>query len=494
MSMARRAARGTIWISGGTLVVKVGVIAQQVLLARVLSVEEFGVAAMVLVAIMLQSIVGTLGFMPALIQQRESPSTSQLNTAWTLDCFLPRMLQAVVVALLGSPAAVFFQMPDLAIYIPVVALISVVQAFENVAAVVLARQLELKRRSLLTLSFGTGFAVSSIPLILMLQSPWAIVWSALIGRLLRTLVSHFIVSHQLRLQFVWSDVRGNLPFAGWVFVVQVIKKLKGNLDRIIVGRIFGAEMLGLYHLASRMSVQSIRDVLNASAQTLFPAAARFQNDPAKLQPIFLAVLECVIAGVGVVMGALFLLAEPVVATLVGEKWRFATQPLQIACLAALLTSISFLILPIARGLGAPETEASGQAIGVTTFAIIALQPFWLDGWRLLFVALFVSEFLMCTYLLHRLARLLECSALALLKVLFRAIGIALAGVGCAYGVITVMPAVSETVTALVLAPALVLIGGAWLVLAVRMGALPGGMVLWHMYRGTRPKAPQSSAA
>ncbi len=114
-----------------------------VILARILTPDDFGVVAMSSLVLGLLSVLSDMGTWQVLIRSGETDRRAY-DTAWTI-----MLLQAAVLAVLmfaaAYPAALFFKDPRLTPVIQLVALGSVVTGFQNVGVIMFRRDLDFRR-------------------------------------------------------------------------------------------------------------------------------------------------------------------------------------------------------------------------------------------------------------------------------------------------------------------------------------------------------------
>lgn len=370
--LTRNVLNGAVIITVVLWLVRLGTVAMHVILARILSVEQYGVAVIAFILIALQQFIPNLGYSTKLVQRIEGPSKRELNTAWTVDILICRLFFAFLIYLSAPFLAVYFGIPTYEKMVTMCALVSICAAFENSATVVLFHNLEYRRRSILVLSQGTGMTLTTIVLAFLLQSPWAVVWGGVAGRAARSTVSYMLVHHIPKPSLYLHFLKVNISFAAWMIGVSFTTKLRGYLDKIIVARLLGSEGLALFQLATRISTQTIRDVLRGGKQTLFPAVSKVQNQKKRMARASRIAIQMITFLAGLFSATLFIMAEPIVIILLGEKWVDVIPILRLACIATVFLAVNSIIPPILRGAGSPDKEFLLQVTAlVLLFVFIA---------------------------------------------------------------------------------------------------------------------------
>jgi PST family polysaccharide transporter len=118
-----------------------------------------------------------------------------------------------------------------------------------------------------------------------------------------------------------SGVRPMLSFGAHLTIADFLGLLMMNSDSILVGRVFGAEPLGLYTRASVLLVRPLRQVLIPVNAVLTPVLSRLQGDSERYRRSFIRAYET-LALITFSFSAMCLaLATPIVLVVLGPKWK-----------------------------------------------------------------------------------------------------------------------------------------------------------------------------
>lgn len=252
-------------------------------LARLLSPGDFGVAAIVFSIISGVEALSDAGVRPAVLR---SPRTDMtwLNTAWTLQ--LARgVLVAIVIAAIAPVIAYSLGRPELQFMISVAGLMTLVTSLSSASILMALRNLDLFRFSISEIiSTLFGYAVM---LFWAFVSPTA--WSLLIGGLATagcmTVLSYLLLpsfKHQLMLDK--ESGRELLSFGKWVFLGTALGFAMMQGDRIVTAYVLGLEDLGIYFVAVTWALalqQLIGMVLSRLYLPIASELRRSATEPAK---------------------------------------------------------------------------------------------------------------------------------------------------------------------------------------------------------------------
>jgi O-antigen/teichoic acid export membrane protein len=117
-----------------------------------------------------------------------------------------------------------------------------------------------------------------------------------------------------------TDVRSMLWYGGSVTFNGVIVYIAYNLDKVLVGRFFGAEALGIYGRAFQLITMPTENLTTTVSQVVFPALAKLQNDPVRFRSYFLQGYNFLFALVVPLIVACAIFPEDIVRVLLGARW------------------------------------------------------------------------------------------------------------------------------------------------------------------------------
>jgi O-antigen/teichoic acid export membrane protein len=142
-----------------------------------------------------------------------------------------------------------------------------------------------------------------------------------------------------RLALRWRDLAGVFSFGGYRMGENLANYVSANVDYLIVGRVWGAEALGLYRFAYELVVRPLAIVNPIFNSVALPVFSQRQNDNAALRKAFLEVLGLIAAIDFPLLVGLAVVAPWLVPELFGAKWTPAAPLMQILTGMALLKAV-----------------------------------------------------------------------------------------------------------------------------------------------------------
>lgn len=343
-------------------------IVSTLILARLLTPADFGIIAMASLAIALADVLLDLGVNVALIQNSHA-THAHYNTAWTL-----RLLQAstaTLILVLSAPlAAAYFQDARVQTVLQVLPFSLIIASFENIGIVAYQKHMQFGAEfRFLFLRRMAGF-ITTILLAWLLQSYWAMVFGALVGRTAGVGLSYWL--HPMRPKLSLEKFQEIFSISQWMLLRSIGNYLHQNLHKILVGRWTQATTLGAYSLADDISGMPSGELLAPLNRVLFPAFAAAKKDLLELKRLFL-LAQSVQTLVAIPAAAgLALVAHEVVLFLLGEKWMIAVPFIQILALVNIVQSLTTSGGYVLIVLGKIGISVIGIWIRVVVFCVLAL--------------------------------------------------------------------------------------------------------------------------
>jgi PST family polysaccharide transporter len=337
--IGRATASGTLWTYGTFMASKLLVMVANVILARLLLPEDFGLLALGLVAINYLDSLGDFGVGAAYIWRREEQERNA-DTAFSLSVAAGLLLAAV--AFTGAPlAGRFFQEPDLIPLMRVLASTLLIAGLGNLQAAWIKKQLEFRRRVVPEIARVLVKGGVSIGLALAGFGVWSLVWGQVAGTAATTLLYWVAVPWRPRLALQKKIARELLRYGGQLVMVNLAGYILMNLDYIFIGNRLGAGPLGFYTIAFRIPELVILNVCYVISQALFPAYARLQHDQSALRSGFLTALRYVALVTLPAAAGMFLVAPEFVQVLYTDRWAASVPVMQALSIYTLIYSLSF---------------------------------------------------------------------------------------------------------------------------------------------------------
>jgi O-antigen/teichoic acid export membrane protein len=247
-SLFARALRGGALIAGSAAAAQGARLVANLILARLLFPEAFGIMALVTVALVGLAMFSDIGIGPAIVRDPRGDDADFLNTAWTINILRGAVLWAAACAL-AWPLARFYAAPDLARLLPVAALTLLIAGFSPTRIDTAHRHLHLTRVTVLDLAAQMAGIVVMVALAFALRSVWALVIGAVIGAAIKLILTwRLLPGPANRLRWEPAAARSLVHFGKWIFLSTACGFLLAQGDKAIVGAYLSLTELGFYNI------------------------------------------------------------------------------------------------------------------------------------------------------------------------------------------------------------------------------------------------------
>ncbi len=479
---------GVGWSLGSQVVVQVTRVAVGIALARLLTPDEFGVAAMALSFAGLLTIFTDLSLGAALIQRARITESDRSTVFWTT--------MAVGVALTAAGIGVsqlvadFFGRPEVARLFAFLSLGFILSALSLTQTALLMRELAFRSLQLREVAATLAGAVVGVGLAAAGFGAWAIAAQSVAAGAASAVLLWTLSPWRPRMTFSLESLRDIGGFGIKLFASRLLAFANLNVDNLLVGRFLGAGALGAYALAYNVMFTPILRVAQPIQQVVFPAYARMQDDAARLGAAWLRSKRLSAALLAPAFLGMLVAAPDLVPVVLGGKWRAAVPVLQLLCCAGVahtLVTLNWSVLQ-ARGRAGTLLRLNAVVSLVTVAAfVVGLR------WGIVGVA---GSFAVAKWLLVVPDTWITCRAVPVrtvtaLRAAGSALPLGLAAAGLAYGVRLLLVA-ADAPAALRLA--LVLASGLAAYSILILVAAPGLVTELRQLRRRSPADPDRPAS
>ena len=298
-----------------------------IIMARLLSPEDFGTVGMIAVFISFSQTFVDSGFSNALIRkidrtEKDFCTVFYFNIVIALFCYCLLFFAAPYIA-------VFFHIPILCKILRIQAVVLVLNSFMGVQVAKLIIDINFKalaQRNVLAVILS---GVIGVVLAYRGWGLWAIVAQSVANSVINVTFIWLYCRWTPRCGFCAESFKYLWNYGSKLLASGILQTLYSNLTPLIIGRYFSSRDLGVYsrgtHLA-RYPADIINDMIG---KVSFPVLSKIQNDDAHLIRVYrkyIAMSSMIIFFACTLMCAL---AKPLVITLLTEKWLECVIYLQV---------------------------------------------------------------------------------------------------------------------------------------------------------------------
>lgn len=337
MNLAHAGLRGVLWNYLTFYGSKVLVFISTIILARLLTKEDYGIAGYAFVVISFLDIVGDMGIGYALIYHRENPRTA--STAFWLGLGVGLFSFGVAMAI-APLAGTFFQDQRAVGVTQALGLTFPLTALRRTHEMLLSKGLAFGSKVIPDTLQALSKGIISIVLAFMGFGAWSLIYGQIVSLIVAVVAYWRVVAWRPAFEFDREIARSLVSYGMRVVPGNVSGAIFINADYFLVGRFLGTAALGVYTLAFRLPELLITYFCHVIAQVIFPVYTKVQDDPDGLSKGFFVTSRYVTL-ITIPMGlGLAITARPFVLVAFTERWAEAIPVLQGIAIYAMFHSLS----------------------------------------------------------------------------------------------------------------------------------------------------------
>ena len=308
-----------------------------IILARLVTPEDYGVIAILLVFIQIATVFIQSGFNTALIQKKEADDLD-FSSIFYLSFFVAAILY--VILFFGAPlVAWFYKSESLTKLLRVISLTLFFGAVNSVQNAYVSKTMQFRRFFFSSMGAVLGSGIVGIVLAYKGYGVWALVFQQLIKDFLICVILWFTVKWRPKFIFSFTRIKSLFSFSWKLLVSALLDTVFRNIYNLIVGRIYDKETLGYFNRGHQFP-QVIATNLDGSIQSvMLPTLSSHNDDIPEVKRITRRSISMSAFLLMPCMFGLAAVAEPLVKVLLTDKWLPCVPFLQLAC-------ISYAIYPI----------------------------------------------------------------------------------------------------------------------------------------------------
>lgn len=384
-----------VWTFGERILAQVVSLVVGVVLARILSPDDYGAVSIVMVFIAICNVFVSSGFGTAIVRKKEVSSVDY-NTAFFISLDIAIVLYCIL--FFSAPfIASFYQLEILQPVIRVLGLRIILSSFNNIQQTYLQRQMRFKNFFIASL-FGTVIScVIGIGMALGGYGVWALVAQYLSSTSINTIVLFYIGGWRPKFEFSAESAKAIYSFGWKVLGTSLIYTLSADIRSLIIGKVFGASDLAYYDQGKKYPAVIVDNVNSAISNVMLPTFSKSQDNLMGLKEMLRKSIRIGIFIVVPVMCGFAAVAENFVIVFLTEKWLPAVPFIQIMCIAYMTRPLEELCHRATLAIGKSGTVMKAMAIiNVISLTLTVVASFVLKS--VLWVAIF--------YLFHTLVSLI----------------------------------------------------------------------------------------
>jgi len=313
-----------------------------IFLARLLTPREFGQIGMITVLIAISQSFINSGFKNALIRKKNCTDID-FSTVFYFNLFTG--LFFFFILFFSAPViGKFFNEPELSPIIQVLGVILIIDSFALIQQTILIKRIDFKLQAKISVISSLGSGVIALIMAFNGFGVWSLVTQRLVRQAFNSIFLWLWNQWKPLLIFDMLSFKEMFGFGSKLLVSGLIDTLYRNIYYLIIGKYFSAQDLGYYTRADSFKSIPSQNLNGIIGRVSYPVLSSIQDDKPRLKVNYQKLIRSTMFITFVLMLGMAAIAEPMIITLIGEKWRPAIVYLQMLCFVGMFYPLHALNL------------------------------------------------------------------------------------------------------------------------------------------------------
>jgi len=316
----------------------------QVILARLLLPEHFGVIGMILVFVAISNSIVDSGFSQALIRDQQT-TQEDYSTVFHFNLFIAVVMYGVLF-FSAQAISVFFSEPQLIEIIRILSLVLIINSLGIIQKVILIKNVDFKTITKVSIIAATTSGTITITFAMLGYGVWSLVINIISMQFTQTLFLWIFNKWIPSMTFKVQSFKKFFVFGYKLLLSGLIDTFYNNIYYLIIGRFYFASQLGYYTNAVKFRDLASQSIAASVQRVSYPVLSSIQEDEKRLKSSVRKIIKTSAFINFPLMVGLAAIANPLFNLLLGDKWMPSVLYFQLLCLAGMLYPLHAINLNI----------------------------------------------------------------------------------------------------------------------------------------------------
>lgn len=361
-----------------------------IILARILTPQDFGIIAIVLIFLQIFQTLNESGFNIALVYKQDRDKLDY-NTAFIANIVIGIFSYGVLFVL--SPyVAAFYNNLKLTGIMRLLSLNIIVNSFGLVPLVKFTINIDFKSLAKASLLAAIISGFIGIISAIYLRNAYALVMQSLCYSLVYVVTMSYIIKWKPSFEFSMHRFKGMFHYAYKLIGARLISVVFDDIYSLAIGKLYTPATLGCYNRAMSFRQVLSKNIINIVQRVSNPLLCEKQNNFQEMKMVLLKFISSTAFLVYPMLAGLMVLSGPLVLTLLGEKWSMVSELLILGCPCGFFYLISTFNRNIYNATGRTDLAFKAELLKKAIFILIFLITMS-QGIKILLIGLIVISFI-----------------------------------------------------------------------------------------------------
>lgn len=328
-SLKDKTVKGTFWSAADAFLGQGITFFVGLVLARLLSPEEYGLIGIVMIFTGIMSGIVDCGFSNSLIRKKEI-SNEDYSTLFYVNLVISVLLFFLL--FIGAPwIALFFGRPELVPLVRVMGSILIIQALTIVQSTILSRRIDFKTKTKASVISAVISGVIGIVMAFSGYGVWSLVAQLISRQAIYSICLWWFNKWYPDKAFSISSLRYMWGFGWKLLLSSMLENIWKELNQFVVGKFYNPATLGQYSRSNDYARIFSSNVTSIVQRVTYPVLAQVQDDKERMVYAYRKVIKTTVFVSAIGMISMGAIAEPLIFCLIGPQWSDAAKYLPYIC-------------------------------------------------------------------------------------------------------------------------------------------------------------------
>ncbi|MCH9739332.1 MAG: MOP flippase family protein [Epsilonproteobacteria bacterium] len=319
MSLKSKFISSAKWATLGNIFRQIMQVVSIVILARILTPDDYGVYAILMIFIGFLNMFVGMGTSAAIIHI-DKPSENLLSTIFFFNIGTS-ILFYFILFILAPYISIFFENPEIETMLRFAALTFIIASLSSVHATLFSKSLNFKTTTIIGNISILGSFIIGVAFAMKGYGVYSLVIRALADGLIGMILTWFFSNWKPKLFFSFQELKKIFHFTSNLTGFTLINYFARNADNFLIGKFLGSTSLGIYNIAYTIMLYPLQNISHTIIRVLFPALSEIKHDNQRVKNVYLKVIFFIALITFPLMSGLMATSDLLVAVIFGDKWQ-----------------------------------------------------------------------------------------------------------------------------------------------------------------------------
>ncbi len=367
-TLSKKVFSGFFWKFSERILAQLISFVVSIVIARILSPEDYGLVAMSMIFISLANVFVVNGFSTALIQRKDVDETSFSTLFY---CSLLISIILYVILFFAAPfIAAFYNRTEITQLIRIFAIILPLSSYKSIQNAYVSKNLDFKKFFFSTLSGTIISAIVGIVMAVKGFGVWALVAQYFTNNIIDSIVLTFTIKWKPKLLFSFENAKPLLSYGSKILLVDLIGTLYNQLTSFIIGKKYTSADLAFYTKGRQIPDLINTNISSTITSVVFPAFSTSSDDYEEIKNMSKKAIKTSSYILMPFYFGLMAVSHNLINFLLTEKWLPCVIFVNIMCLNGIVGTLDIIDIQILKAIGKSETVLKLEFIKKPIYLVV----------------------------------------------------------------------------------------------------------------------------